>query len=101
MDGLEIQSQHERGIVAPFRKKRKREFKNRSRLAGAVIAPEPPAGIIKVSGRAPVQELNCRLVLVAHVLIPSFAADSPKSFQHGVKCSCSIKPVGEVAQLGR
>ena len=85
MDGLEIQSRHERGIVAPFRKKRKREFENRSRLAGAVIAPEPPAGINKVSDRAlgseSVQELNSRLVSAAHILVPSFAAaDSPKSF---------------------
>ena len=84
MDGLEIQSQHERGIVAPFRKKIKREFKNRSRLAGAVIAPEPPASINKVSGRSLgsefVQELNSRLVSAAHILVPSFAADSRKTF---------------------
>lgn len=87
IDGAEIQSQHARGTVAPFKKKkknRKREFKTRSRLAGAVIAPEPPAGINKVSGRSlsseSVQEFNSQLVSATHVLIPSFAADSPKSF---------------------
>lgn len=57
MDGLAIQSQHERGIGAPFRKKqRERKFKNHSRLAGAVIAPELPAGIHKVRDGAPGSE---------------------------------------------
>lgn len=59
MDGLATQSQHERGTGAPFREKknkRKRKFKNHSRLAGAVIALELPASINKVRDRAPSSE---------------------------------------------
>lgn len=55
-----------------------------SRLAGAAIAPEPPAGINRGSDRAlgseSVQEFNSRLVSAAHILVPSFTADSTNSF---------------------
>lgn len=58
MDGLEVQSQQERGTGAPFREKNKRKgkFQNHSRLAGAVIARELPASINKVRDGAPSSE---------------------------------------------
>lgn len=110
MDGLRIQLQHKEGIVAPLREEGggggKGNVRACSRLAGAVIAPELPAGINKANGRAlsseSSQELNSQPVLAAHILSPLILLPTaPRPCQHGVNISYSAGAVGEVTRLGQ